>query len=74
MCKNLSSSRVVDDVANKYGCEVIATPVGEIHVATKMVEVNAVIGGEGNGGVMLPDVHIGRDALVAATLVLQVCF
>ncbi len=45
---------------------------GEIHVARKMIETNAVIGGEGNGGVMLPDVHIGRDALVAASLILQV--
>lgn len=71
VCKNLSSSRVVDDIAREYGCEVINTPVGEIHVAKMMEEVKAVIGGEGNGGVMLPDVHIGRDAPVAATLALQ---
>lgn len=69
--KNLSSSRVVDDIAAKYGCEVIATPVGEIHVAKEMVRVGAVVGGEGNGGVMLPDVHIGRDAPVAAALILM---
>lgn len=70
--KNLSTSRVIEDIAAKYeGCDVIATPVGEIHVANKMVEVKAVIGGEGNGGVMLPDVHIGRDAPVAASLVLM---
>jgi phosphomannomutase len=50
---------------------VTATPVGEIHVAKKMLEIGAVIGGEGNGGVMLPDIHIGRDAPVAATLALQ---
>lgn len=69
--KNLSTSRVVDDIAAKYDCEVIATPVGEIHVAKEMVRVEAVIGGEGNGGVMLPDVHIGRDAPVAAALFLM---
>lgn len=55
----------------RYGCKVEATPVGEIHVAKKMQEIGAVIGGEGNGGVMLPDIHIGRDAPVAATLALQ---
>jgi len=69
--KNLSTSRVIDDIAAKYDCEVIATPVGEIHVAKAMVHVNAVIGGEGNGGVMLPDIHIGRDAPIAAALVLM---
>eukprot|EP01091_Cochliopodium_minus_P013239 TRINITY_DN4215_c0_g4_i1.p1 TRINITY_DN4215_c0_g4~~TRINITY_DN4215_c0_g4_i1.p1 ORF type:complete len:397 (-),score=119.22 TRINITY_DN4215_c0_g4_i1:49-1239(-) len=71
ICKNLSSSRAIDDIAKKYGCNVINTPVGEIHVAKKMQEVNAIIGGEGNGGVMLPDIHIGRDAPVAAALILQ---
>src|SRR5690606_25727422 len=69
--KNLSSSRAVDEIAKKYGCESFSTPVGEFHVAKKMVEVNSVIGGEGNGGVMLPDVHIGRDAPVAVALVLS---
>jgi len=69
--RNLSSSRASDDIAKKYGCKVYSTPVGEINVAVKMLEVKAVIGGEGNGGVMLPDVHIGRDAPVAAALTLQ---
>jgi len=68
--RNLSSSRANDDIARRYGCPVYATAVGEINVAVKMVEVKAVIGGEGNGGVMLPDVHIGRDAPVAAALTL----
>jgi len=68
ICKNLSTSRVIDDIGKKYGCEVYSTPVGEIHVAKKMVETKATIGGEGNGGVMLPDIHIGRDAPVAAAL------
>jgi len=71
VCKNLSSSRALDDIAKKYGCPIYSTPVGEIHVAKKMIEVGAVIGGEGNGGVMLPDIHVGRDAPVAAALGLQ---
>lgn len=71
ICKNLSSSRVCDDIAAEYNCPSYNTPVGEIHVAKKMVELDSIIGGEGNGGVMLPDVHIGRDALVAATLIVQ---
>jgi len=71
VCKNLSTTKAVDDIANEFNCQTFATPVGEIHVAKKMIEVGAVIGGEGNGGVMLPDLHIGRDALVAATLVLH---
>eukprot|EP01105_Mastigella_eilhardi_P014806 TRINITY_DN3377_c0_g1_i1.p1 TRINITY_DN3377_c0_g1~~TRINITY_DN3377_c0_g1_i1.p1 ORF type:complete len:468 (-),score=144.21 TRINITY_DN3377_c0_g1_i1:817-2220(-) len=70
VCKNLSTTRAVDDVAAKYGCTMYATAVGEINVAKKMAEVNAVVGGEGNGGVMLPDVHIGRDAPVATALTL----
>ncbi|KAM9998897.1 hypothetical protein ACTFIZ_002470 [Dictyostelium cf. discoideum] len=71
VCKNLSSSRAIDDICKKYESRVICAPVGEIQVAKKMQQVNAVIGGEGNGGVMLPDIHIGRDAPVAATLALQ---
>jgi phosphomannomutase len=69
--KNLSSSRVLDDLAIYYNCPSHSAAVGEINVAEKMIEVDAVIGGEGNGGVMLPDLHIGRDAPVAAALVLQ---
>lgn len=71
VCKNLSSSRVLDDIAAQYGCTLIPAAVGEINVAKAMVKHNAVIGGEGNGGVMLPDVHIGRDSPVATALVLQ---
>lgn len=59
VCKNLSTTRAIDDIAAKHGCPVYAAPVGEINVALKMVETNAIIGGEGNGGIMLPDVHIG---------------
>ena len=68
---NVSTTRAVEDVARPLGGEVIRTPVGEIHVAKKMKAVNAVVGGEGNGGVILPDVHLGRDAPVAVALTLQ---
>lgn len=68
---NLSTSRVVADVAREAGCEVILAPVGEVNVAVKMRDVGAVVGGEGNGGVILPDLHLGRDAPLAAALILQ---
>ena len=69
--KNMSTTAAVDDVAAQFGFETVATPVGEIHVAEGMLRVGAFIGGEGGGGVMLTDVHIGRDAPVAAVLLLQ---
>ncbi|MBS1271097.1 MAG: Phosphomannomutase/phosphoglucomutase [Candidatus Marinimicrobia bacterium] len=68
---NLSTTLAVDKVAEKYGVEVIRTPVGEINVAAKMAETDALIGGEGNGGVILAESHLGRDSLVASALVLQ---
>jgi phosphomannomutase len=68
---NLSTSLVVDDVARAFGVEVRRAPVGEAHVARAMQQVGAVIGGEGNGGVMLPELHLGRDAPVAAALILD---
>lgn len=68
---NLSSSRAIDDVAASFGQPVFRSSVGEIHVVRKMQEVGATLGGEGNGGVILPDVHYGRDALAGAALVLQ---
>ena len=68
---NLSTTRAIDDIAQKHGAEVIRTRVGEINVVQEMKYVNAVIGGEGNGGVILPEAHYGRDALVATALVLQ---
>jgi phosphomannomutase len=68
---NLSTTRAVDDIARAHGAEVIRTPVGEINVAKRMKEVGAVIGGEGSGGVILPDVHLGRDAIVGIGLLLQ---
>ncbi|MDJ0767015.1 MAG: phosphoglucosamine mutase [Myxococcota bacterium] len=68
---NLSTSLVVDDVARDYEVEVLRAPVGEANVAHAMKEAKAVIGGEGNGGVMLPDLHLGRDAPLGAALVLD---
>ncbi|MEX1183030.1 MAG: phosphoglucosamine mutase [Gemmatimonadota bacterium] len=68
---NLSTSRVLQDVTDAAGVELHRAPVGEINVARRMEAVGAVIGGEGNGGVILPDVQLTRDAAVAAALVLQ---
>jgi phosphomannomutase len=68
---NLSTSRLLDDVANAAGVELVRAPVGEINVARRMQAEGATIGGEGNGGVILPDVHLTRDAPVAAALILQ---
>ncbi|NNE71872.1 MAG: phosphoglucosamine mutase, partial [Rhodothermales bacterium] len=68
---NLSSSRAVEDVAARYGNAVHRSAVGEINVVKKMQEVGAVLGGEGNGGVILPDLHHGRDALVGTAMILQ---
>jgi phosphomannomutase len=68
---NLSTSRLLRDVADRAGVQLHLAPVGEIHVARRMEQVGAVIGGEGNGGVILPDVQYTRDAAVAVGLVLQ---
>ena len=68
---NLSTTRAVEDIARTFGAETLRTPVGEINVATKMKEVGSVIGGEGSGGVILPEVHLGRDAIVGIGLILQ---
>ncbi len=67
---NLSSSRALKDVTVKHGGEYFPSAVGEVNVVKKMKEVNAVIGGEGNGGIILPDLHYGRDALVGIALFL----
>ena len=68
---NLSSTRALRDVTEKYGGSYSAAAVGEVNVTTKMKEVNAVIGGEGNGGVIYPESHYGRDALVGIALFLS---
>lgn len=67
---NLSSSRGLRDVTRAHGCDYSAAAVGEVNVVTKMKEVGAVIGGEGNGGVIYPEIHYGRDALVGVALFL----
>lgn len=68
---NLSSTRALRDVTRKYGMQYFASAVGEVNVTTKMKEVGAVIGGEGNGGVIYPSIHYGRDALVGIALLLS---
>jgi len=68
---NLSSSRALRDVTEKHGCDYHASAVGEVNVVAKMKEVKAVIGGEGNGGVIYPELHYGRDSLVGVALFLS---
>jgi len=67
---NLSSTRALRDVTEKHGGNYSASAVGEVNVVAKMKEVEAVIGGEGNGGIIYPDLHLGRDALVGVGLFL----
>ncbi len=68
---NLSTSLVVEDAAREFGARFLRAPVGEANVARAMVAEGAAIGGEGNGGVMYPALHVGRDAPLAAALILQ---
>lgn len=68
---NLSTSRILDDIAMEAGSRVIRAPVGEVNVATRMRSEKSPVGGEGNGGVILSDLHLGRDAPAGAALVLQ---
>lgn len=68
---NLSSSRALKDVADKYGCPYYASAVGEVNVTEIMKRHDAPIGGEGNGGIILPELHYGRDALVGIALFLS---
>jgi len=68
---NLSSTRALRDVTRQRGGKYYAAAVGEVNVVTKMKKVNAVIGGEGNGGVIYPAAHYGRDALVGIALFLS---
>jgi len=67
---NLSSSRALKDVSLKHAATYEAAAVGEVNVVSKMKEINAVIGGEGNGGIIYPELHYGRDALVGVALFL----
>jgi len=68
---NLSTTMALDDLAHRYQRQVLRTPVGEIHVARKMQQQDSLIGGEGNGGVILAASHLGRDSLVASGLILS---
>lgn len=68
---NLSSSRALRDVTEAHGCTYTAAAVGEVNVVTEMRRTGAVIGGEGNGGVIFPDLHAGRDALIGVALFLS---
>lgn len=68
---NLSSSRALRDIAQKYGVTYSASAVGEVNVVTEMKRVEAIIGGEGNGGIIYPELHYGRDALVGVALFLS---
>jgi phosphomannomutase len=68
---NLSSSRALRDIAQKHGVTYSAAAVGEVNVVTEMKRVGAIIGGEGNGGIIYPELHYGRDALVGVALFLS---
>ena len=68
---NLSTSRIIDDIAREQNREVVRAPVGEVNVSTRMRSEKAPVGGEGNGGVILSELHLGRDAPVGAALILQ---
>ncbi|MBP3270037.1 MAG: phosphoglucosamine mutase, partial [Bacteroidales bacterium] len=70
-CSNLSSSRALRDVTESFGGTYHAAAVGEVNVTTKMRQTNALIGGEGNGGVIYPAIHYGRDAMVGVALFLS---
>ncbi|MCE5251116.1 phosphoglucosamine mutase [bacterium] len=69
---NLSTSRLIDDAAARHGSVVYRSPVGEINVVETMREYSAAIGGEGNGGVIFPSLHYGRDAVLGMALILQI--
>ncbi len=67
---NLSSTRALKDISKRYNCNYFASAVGEVNVVEKMKKENAIIGGEGNGGIIYPELHYGRDALVGVALFL----
>jgi phosphomannomutase len=68
---NMSSTRALKDISSKHNCEHYSSAVGEVNVVNKMKDVQAVIGGEGNGGIIVPDLHYGRDALAGIALFLS---
>jgi phosphomannomutase len=68
---NMSSTKALKEITLKHGGQYFPSPVGEVNVVSKMKEQNAVIGGEGNGGIIVPDLHYGRDALIGIALFLS---
>lgn len=68
---NLSTTMALDKLAEQYGCKIERSAVGEINVVQKMIEIDSKLGGEGNGGVILKEAHLGRDSLVGVTMVLN---
>jgi phosphomannomutase len=68
---NLSTSQAIEDIARQFNCLVYSTPIGESNVIDKILECNAIVGGEGNGGVMIPAIHPCRDSFIGIALVLQ---
>jgi phosphomannomutase len=68
---NMSTSRACEDIAKYYNCPFMRSKVGEINVVEEMISQDAIIGGEGNGGVILPELHLGRDAPLAVAITLQ---
>lgn len=71
ICTNLSTTRIIDDIAKKHGAKVIRTKIGEVNVSMAMKETNAVTGGEGNGGIMMPSIGYGRDSVAGIAFMLQ---
>ena len=71
MAVNVSTSKVIDEIATGFGVKVYRTPVGEAFVSRKLKGIKGIIGGEGNGGVILPELHLGRDGLLAMALILE---
>src|SRR5437764_3866423 len=67
----MSSTKALKDITEKHGGKYFPSAVGEVNVVSKMKAVNAVIGGEGNGGIIVPDFHYGRDALIGLALFLS---
>jgi phosphomannomutase len=68
---NLSTTMAIDEIAGKHGAKVMRTKIGEINVAEEMIKQNAIIGGEGNGGVIYPEVSYNRDSLIGIALILE---
>jgi phosphomannomutase len=71
LCTNLSTTRIVDDVAKKYGAQVIRTKIGEVNVSMAMKKHQSVVGGEGNGGIIIPGIGFGRDSLMGIALMCE---